>query len=253
MYLKQGNTTIYYKKEGNQENTILILPGWGETRKTFLPIITHLKGKYTVYSLDYPNFGNSPTLTEEWTIYDYAKIVKHLLEKEKIKDPIIIAHSFGGRIASVLQGYYHISIPKMVLIDVAGIRRKNIVQYGKGILYKALKKILLLLHQDEKVKKLQQKFSSQDYQNLPNEMKKTFQNIIKEDLRKYYKRIQSETLIIWGEKDTATPLKDAYLLNKIIKDSGLIIYKKATHFSYIDYSYNTIKILLEFLKKEDID
>ena len=83
-------------------------------------------------------------------------------------------------------------------------------------------------------KKLFQLFSSNDYYSLPPNMYITFKNIIKEDLTKYYKKINIKTLIIWGEKDIDTPLKDAKKLNKIIKNSKLITYKNENHFSYLN-------------------
>ena len=80
-------------------------------------------------------------------------------------------------------------------------------------------------------------------------MHKTFQNITKENLKKYYKNINTDTLIIWGSKDKDTPLKDAYLLNKIIKKSKLIIYNEASHFSYLE-NINTInKNIKDFIEK----
>ena len=78
-------------------------------------------------------------------------------------------------------------------------------------------------------------------------MRTTFQNIIKEDLRKYYKKITVETLIIWGEKDMETPLKDGRYLNQKIKNAALIIYRNAGHFSYLNNSYLTIEIIRRFI------
>ena len=82
-------------------------------------------------------------------------------------------------------------------------------------------------------------------------MKKTFQNIVNENIKKHYKNIDCETLILWGEYDYDTPLKDAYLLNKIIKKSSLIIYQKANHFSYLNYPILTNKIIDSYIKKEN--
>ena len=42
--------------------------------------------------------------------------------------------------------------------------------------------------------------------------------------------------------------EDAKYLNSIIKNSELIIYKNSTHFSYLEYSYLTNKILDKYLK-----
>ena len=59
MYFNKEEVSIYYEKYGNGEKTIFILPGWGETRKTFNYIIEHFKEEYNIYILDYPGFGNS--------------------------------------------------------------------------------------------------------------------------------------------------------------------------------------------------
>ena len=82
-------------------------------------------------------------------------------------------------------------------------------------------------------------------------MHNTFKNIIKENLYKYYKKINIPTLIIWGEKDLDTPLKDAKKLKKIIKKSKLIIYNNSNHFSYLNNIDKTFEIINNFIKKED--
>ena len=120
----------------------------------------------------------------------------------------------------------------------------------KEKLYKLLKKLVKLLPKKTRKKyyrKLLLIFGSTDYLNLPASMHKTFQNIIKEDLKDYYKSINAEVLIIWGDKDTDTPLKVAYKLHKIINNSGLIIYKNSGHFSYLDYPEKTNIILNKFI------
>ena len=81
-------------------------------------------------------------------------------------------------------------------------------------------------------------------------MKKTFQNIIEKDLKKEYQEMSCETLILWGEKDEDTPLKDGYLLNKIIKNSEIIIYKGANHYSYLYDPYRTLRIIQIFIKEK---
>ena len=79
-------------------------------------------------------------------------------------------------------------------------------------------------------------------------MHETFKNIINEDLSIHYKNIYQETLILWGEKDQDTPLKNAYKLKKLISNSELIIFENASHYSYLNYPYLTLKIIEEFLK-----
>ncbi len=248
---KYNDLSIYYETYGNSKKTILILPGWGNTRNTFINIINLLKDKYKIYIIDYPSFGNSPIPNKELTIYDYADLIYNFIKDNNINNISLIAHSFGGRISSILISKYKLKVKKLILFDVAGIKRFNLKLFMKNKLYKLLKKLTYLLPKlkQEKYRQiLLSKFSSIDYRNIPNTMRLTFQNIIKVNLSKYYKSIETDTLIIWGENDLDTPLKDAYYLNKIIKNSGLIIYKNSNHFSYLDNPYLTNKILEKYLK-----
>lgn len=255
MYYNRDDYSIYYEKYGEKDKVILILPGWGDTRKTFTYLINYLKDDFTIYILDYPGFGNSPFPSKDLTIYDYTNIIRDFMTDKKITNPIIIAHSFGGRIATLLSGYYKEKIDKLIMIDIAGIKRKkSFFLWLKEKLYKLLKLIKYILPKKLKDKYHQQLlklFGSTDYKTLPNKMYQTFKNIISEDLKYYLPYIEQETLIIWGKKDKATPLKDGRLINKKIKNSALIIYKQASHFSYLEYPLLTSRIIEKFLSKRD--
>ena len=252
MYFKFNKMNIYYEKHGNNNQIILILPGWGNTRETFSNIINYFKENYTIYILDYPGFGKSTPLEQELNIYDYAFIISSFIKQNNINNPIIIAHSFGGRITSILNGYYKIHFKKIILIDVAGIKRFSLKTTLKIYLYKLLMTLTKILpRKKQKIirQKLFQKFSSADYKNININMRNTFKNIINENLKKYYKNINIETLIIWGEKDLDTPLKDAKKLNKIIKNSGLIVLKNLPHYCYL-YNPHKINKIIEYFIKE---
>ena len=253
MYFNNKDVSIYYEKYGNNKKNILILPGWGNTRTTFTNIINFFKDNYTIYIIDYPGFGNSPIPEKELTIYDYTNLVRDFLDEMQIKNPIIIAHSFGGRIATLLTGYYKEKIDKIIMIDAASIKpRKSIKVLIKQTTYKVLKKLTYLLpklKQEYYRQKLLKFFGSTDYQNLPNNMHKTFKNIVNENLIYYLKNIESETLLLWGKLDKDTPLKDGYKMNNLIKNSALIIFPKGNHFSYLQYPYLTNKIIFEFIKE----
>ncbi len=252
MYYNTEDFSIYYEKFGNKEKTILILPGWGDTRKTFYNIINYFKEDYTIYIFDYPGFGNSIFPSNNLTIYDYANLVRNFMTDNKINNPIIIAHSFGGRIATLLTGYYKEKIDKLIMIDAASIKpRKKPLQFLKEKLYKLLKKLSYLLPKAKRENYLQRlikKFGSTDYKSIPKTMQITFKNIVNEDLIYYLKSIESETLLLWGKRDDATPLKDGIKMKKLIKDSAIIVFPEGSHFSYLDYPILTNKIIKEFIK-----
>lgn len=244
MYVNTDKSTMYYEKTNSKGQDIIILPGWGNTKETFKYIIDYFKDDNRIFIMDYPGFGMSEEPKEELLLEDYIELILKMIKKEKINNPIIIAHSFGGRLVSILNE--RINIKKLILIDVAGIKRFNLKLYLKTKIFKIIKKLNKKL-----AKKIEKNFSSSDYKDLSPIMKKTFNNIIKVNLKSNYKKIKTETLIIWGEKDEDTPLKDAYLLKKIIKDSALIIYKNKHHYSYLEDVYLTNRIIENIIKKDE--
>lgn len=246
---------MYYEKYGDNKRNILILPGWGNTRETFNFFINNLKSNNTVYIVDYPLFGNSKFVNRDLTIYDYAELIFKFIKQKKLNNLTIISHSFGCRIAIILDSVYNVCIEKFVIIDGAGIKpKKKFKAKLKTRIYKLLKKISHVLPKKLKKKYLDfiiNIFASIDYKNLKENERKTFSNIVNEDLTKYLDKIKCETLIIWGNKDIDTPLSDAYLMNEKIPISSLIVLDNATHFSYLDYPYRVLSILKIYIEKNN--
>lgn len=250
MYFNYEDINLYYEKYGNKEKSIIILPGWGDNRKTFNYMIEFLKDYFTIYIIDYPGFGNTIFPNKDLTIYDYSNLIYEWIKSLNVNDPILIGHSFGGRIITTLLGYYNYSFNNIIYLNSAGIKPKPSF---KTKLYKFLKKLKFFIPKQFKEKYLNylfKKFASTDYNSLPKNMLNTFKNIVNEDLKPYLKYINSKVLIIWGNKDYTTPLQDAFIMNKSIKDSELIILNNANHFSYLNYPVLINKIIFEQLKDE---
>ena len=125
MTYSYNDISMYYEKYGEQSKSIIILPGWGDTRPTFDTLIQSLSLISTVYILDYPGFGKTEFPEHSMTIYDYADMIHNWIEALEIKDPVFIGHSFGGRLSILLSGYYHYPYSNFILIDSAGIRPKK--------------------------------------------------------------------------------------------------------------------------------
>jgi len=48
MFYTYNDISLYYKKYGEHKKSIVILPGWGDTRATFDSLISALSLNYTV-------------------------------------------------------------------------------------------------------------------------------------------------------------------------------------------------------------
>ena len=71
-------------------------------------------------------------------------------------------------------------------------------------------------------------------------------NIIAEDLEHYLSHIKTETLIIWGEKDRMVPLKCAYVFEKQIKKSKLIVMPAIGHSPHLEDPEGLVRLIEKF-------
>ena len=248
MYFKYNDINLYYEKYGNGEKQLVILPGWGDTRKTFKYLIELLKDFYTVYIVDYPGFGNSTFPERNLTIYDYSDLIYEWINYLELEDPVLIGHSFGSRIIITLTGYYNYHFSKVIIIDGAGIKpKKSFKKNLRSTLYKFLKALKVILPSKVRSKYLKylfNLFASDDYKMLPVKMQKTFVNIVNEDLLFYLTDIKSKVLLIWGSNDQATPVSDCYIMSKKIRNNEMIILDNLGHFPYLDNPILIFKIII---------
>jgi pimeloyl-ACP methyl ester carboxylesterase len=174
------------------------------------------------------------------------------MEKLNIENPVLIGHSNGGRIIINAVGKGLVKAKKIVLIDSAGIKPKRPLKYYIKVgFYKTGKFFLNLLPKTKGVKEFQERLrnrvGSSDYKASPIVLKDTLKIIVNEDVKEILPNIKVPTLLIWGDLDTATPIGDAKIMEKLIPDCGLVEYPYGTHFSYLENIENCKLVLDSFL------
>lgn len=233
MYTKIGDLNIYYQKAGYGKDLIM-LHGWGLDSSSFWPDVDLLKDTFTLWLLDLPGHGRSDTPSKTFTITDYKNIIEQFIKRQKIKKPAVLGHSFGGRIAIKLASASPQLLEKIILEDSAGISAKSGV---KNTLFQIIAKLVKYLipnifNLKELLKIKVYKILKSDYKDT-GALKETFKKSIREDLTEDLKKIPLEALIIWGEKDKTTPLKDGKSMYQLIKNSKLLVMEETGHASHI--------------------
>ena len=94
---------------------------------------------------------------------------------------------------------------------------------------------------------LVQRFGSADYKALSPEMRKTFVKVVGYDQSALLSHIKNPTLLIWGDRDTETPLWMGQQMEKEIADSGLVVLEGGTHFAYLEQATRFQTIVRQFL------
>jgi pimeloyl-ACP methyl ester carboxylesterase len=227
---------INYQIEGQGED-LLLLHGWGADSTVMQPMQIHFSDYMRVTSLDLPGFGKSGIPRTPWGIDDYADFIEAFIRDQGLIDPIILGHSFGGRIAIIL-GSRRLA-KKLILVDAAGIRpHRSLKYYLRVYSYKIAKKVLalpILQRYQEQVLDIWRKNNpSSDYQAAQGMMRQIFVKVVNRDLRALLPTIIAPTLLIWGADDTATPLADGQLMERLIPEAGLAVFEQCGHYSFLD-------------------
>lgn len=242
---------LHYEVTGPENGApVLLMHGWGCDHTTVRSIANALNGNMRVFNVDLPGHGTSQEPPTAWGVNDYTQLMEHFITRIGISDPVLIGHSFGGRISILMASRNPIS--RMVLVDAAGIKPKRPLKYYlKVYSFKTAKKILPLIFGKKQGGKMidawRGKAGSADYRNSSPMMRAVMSRCVNEDLTDRLPLIKASTLLLWGEEDTATPMADAKLMEKLIPDAGLVSWQGCGHYSFLDNPGGFRAVIRNFL------
>lgn len=192
----------------SQPRDILFLHGWGSNKEIMQSAFGKVLPGFRQIYIDLPGFGKSESPTA-LTTADYAGIVETFLDAIGAKKEVIAGHSFGGKVATLLQPQL------LVLLSSAGIVTPKPLSIRLKI---ALFKLLKPLGGGS----LRKWFAAKDVSGMPPHMYQTFKNVVDEDFSGVFGKYPGRALLFWGISDTATPLQSAEKIASLIPDSQLI-------------------------------
>ena len=190
------------------KESIAILHGWGSNKEIMQQAFSKEFKKLKQIYIDMPGFGQSENEDMVLTTQDYANIIKLFFKEIKQEPSIIAGHSFGGKVATLLNP------DTLVLLSSAGILvPKPFKVRAKIALFKLLKPF--------GIAKFRKFFVSNDAKQMNQAMYETFKNVVDEDFSKEFANFSKKALLFWGKEDSATPLWTGEKIQTLIKNSKL--------------------------------
>lgn len=243
------NVKIEYRQTG-QGRDVLFLHGWGQNLAMMDPLYQHYADRFRVTNLDFPGFGASSLPEVAWGVEEYTRCLEDFCRQLNIVEPILVAHSFGARIAILFASRN--KVRKMILTGAAGIKpKRGFDYYAKVTTYKLMKQIFRLPFLKPYQENMRKRFGSSDYKNASGILRSSFVKIVNQDLTSYLKSITCPVLLIWGEKDNATPLWMAKVMEKEFPDAGLVVFENDDHFAYWNQSARFLRIMDTYVKEDE--
>lgn len=247
---------ICYKTTGTGDKTVVILQGWGTDLGVYDSVAGVIDGsRYRVIQFDFPGFGGSDEPKEPWGVDGFADFFCRFMEVMQVKQATLIGHSYGGRVIIKLAARESIpfEITNIILIDSAGVLPvRTTAQKWKIRKYKILKKFLnmklIYAMFPEVIDDWRSRQGSADYRNATPMMRQCMVKAINEDLTELLPKIRQEVLLIWGDQDTATPIRDAHIMEEKIPNCGLAVIPGTGHFSFLEKPAQFRGIMEAYLK-----
>jgi pimeloyl-ACP methyl ester carboxylesterase len=230
---------------------ILLLHGWGTSAQLWRPVMGPLSASFSVLAPDLPGFGQTANPPAAWGVEDYARWVLALLDLHGLDRVHLVGHSNGGRVAIKLAAWWPERVEKLVLTSSAGIRPARSAAYRLRVAsFKALRSLagadIVPAGARRWAAARVAAGGSEDYRSATGTMRPTFVRIVNEDLRPDLRRIAAPTLLVWGDRDDATPLSDGQEMERLVADAGLVVFPGATHYAYLEQPARFCRVLEAF-------
>jgi pimeloyl-ACP methyl ester carboxylesterase len=242
---------LNYSKYGDKGDAILMLHGWRRNQSDFISLAKIFASEFQVYTVDLPGFGQSSLVSEDWGTDEYVESVKAFIDSKEIK-PILIGHSFGGRISLKLAAKYPQIVSSLILIGTPGLPQKyTLLKKSRLLLIKYLGRVFKFIDKIFRTKFFAENFSprfgSRDYLAAGN-LRKILVKTVNENLSEPASKISCPTLLLWGQLDNEAPIETASGYKQLIRNSQLCVLQQHSHDPHTDVgSHLCYKKIREFI------
>jgi pimeloyl-ACP methyl ester carboxylesterase len=252
-FITVQNLKTHFIRFGDSDQKVVFLHGWGGNTDSFFKLALELSEKRPDLELiivDYPGFGLTDKPDPDgWDTHRYAEWVKAFCDELEIKQAHFYVHSFGGRILTRLMKAHPEQGQKLVFTGAAGIKWP--LSFRQKLSVKLSKIVPKAKH--ARAKKLQnfiitKVFGARDWGNVEPALKATLKKVLAEpDFREDLKKISQKCLILWGEKDTITPIKSGKVYAENLPNNQFKAFKNGKHGIHHTHRKAIVEMLTDFL------
>jgi len=250
-YLDLNSERIYYALHRNRSNgvPVLLIHGAGENHLVW-PIGLRRLPESIVYAIDMPGHGKSAGVGCS-TIEEYADWIVSFMEAVQLDHAILIGHSMGGAIVQLCALKHPDQISGLILIATSAKLRvaPQLLQLIESDFVAAVDLVNQWVWGAETSAAIKQLGKQQLLQIEPETLLADYRACDAFDVRDHLPEISAPTLIIAGEADQMTPLKQAVFLEQQLPQARLVAIPQAGHMVMIESADVVTRAVNEFVSE----
>jgi pimeloyl-ACP methyl ester carboxylesterase len=217
-----ANGSVIVERYGEGPLDVIALHGWGRSANDFSAV---LEG-YSAASVYLPGFGTIDPPPRAWVPADYAEWLVPALDPTR--PPIVVGHSFGGRIAVRLAARHPARVSGVVLTGVPLTK----LHQAKGPDWRYA--LIRSLHgmgvvSDKQMESARRRFGSADYRAASGVMREILVQTVGEDYLDDVATMSMPVELVWGEFDRPAPLQVAQMALERLPHGRLTVAEGSEH------------------------
>ncbi|MCZ6456273.1 MAG: alpha/beta hydrolase [Actinobacteria bacterium] len=205
---------VFAEVFGDGPPRVLALHGWGRRGADFKNSLTGI----SALAPDLPGFGASPPPADVIGAEGYAELISPILSEFE-KPPVLVGHSFGGRISVCLAARFPERIGPVILTGAPVVRTAP--SRPPKLSYRIIRSLNNVgIVSDERMEKLRKQSGSADYRSATGVMRDILVKVVNESYEPQLRDMQSQVLLLWGDSDGEVPVSVARTTAEIIGATG---------------------------------
>jgi pimeloyl-ACP methyl ester carboxylesterase len=255
------------------EDPVVLVHGLGGQWQNWLENIPRLAQDRRVIAMDLPGFGCTPEPPDDTdvTITQYGRWVNDLCDKLGLDQIDLVGNSMGGYIAAEVAIQFPERVKRLVLVSAAGISSAEVLHLPiltVGRVAAALATNSVARYRRLAARPITRHMSLALVARHPRLLKADlayegffkgggkpgFDDALRAsldyDFRDRLDDVKVPTLIVWGERDSIIPTRDADEFERLIADSRKVVMEDCGHIPMAERPQAFNDLLVEFLAEE---
>lgn len=205
MLRSYANARVFGESYGEGRVTVVWLHGWSRRGSDFATAASALAARGVAsVTLDLPGFGATPVPALPGGARHYAELVVPALEELAVAPLVLVGHSFGGTVATVVAATRPELVRALILVGSPLVRgpatRRSPLAFR---LTKRLHKYSLV--SDARMEGARQKYGSSDYRQAQGIMRSVLVASVNESYEEELASLVAPVDFVWGDEDREVP------------------------------------------------
>jgi pimeloyl-ACP methyl ester carboxylesterase len=247
---------------GGTGDPIVMLHGFGGSKNDWLQFAKNFTSEYWVILPDLPGFGESTKLkAEEFGIRFQVEKMHEFAKALQLERFHLVGHSMGGNIAGNFSGTYPEMVKSLALIDAARVITPEKSEFDllmdKGVNPYVMKDVKdfdtlmeFLCYKPPRIPSFMKRYLAKRMMSTYELYEKSFNEEWEKSIfpESKIREIKAPTLIVWGDSDRNLHVSSAYVFEKNIENSRVVIISECGHVPFIERPEETASAYREFLR-----